>query len=311
MRATGGYQQGQSRYLPNGVAGLIPPIDAVEFYGSSLLALLVVIFGLWLANAADPWLRPMFEGGQVQAWARSILLDPIVLHLGGYFSIAFVLFVIVRTRRWAPTAALAFAALLPLLGLVAVAMLMSLAIKPAMGYPRLLSFSPDVEPPLISLLHERIGHGLGFPSGNVVRQTILCAAVFTFLNHPDAKAALSKHAAAFLRWLNVLLVILVMIVRPLVGSHSLFDAAGGLAFGIMTFWAGLIPLSALLAGSGPVRFAAHFSSVWLAFAIVMFFYSMNPSQWALVALGFYGVLVGELLLLRMGTRQDAAAKSGG
>ena len=302
------HRQRHSRYLPNGVAAFIPPVDAIEFYSSSLLALLLVMAGLWLANAVDPSLRPMFEGGQAQAWARSLIFDPLILHLGGYFSIAFILFVIARARRWPPTAASAFAALLPLLGLVVVALLMSLVIKPAMGYPRPLWFSPGVEPPLISFLHERIGHGLGFPSGNVVRQTILCAAVFTFLNHPDAKAAISKQAATLLRWLNVLLVILVMIVRLLVGSHTLFDAVGGVAFGIMTFWAVLIPLSALQAGSGPARLAAHFSTVWLAFAIGMFFYSMNPRQWALAALIFYGVLLGEMLLLKMDTKQDAAAK---
>jgi hypothetical protein len=66
----------------------------------------------------------------------------------------------------------------------------------------------------------------------------------------------------------------------------------------------------LLAGPRPVRLAAHFSGVWLAFAIGMFFYSMNPRQWTLVALGFYGVLVGELLLLRMGTKQEAARTLG-
>ena len=289
------------RYL-----GLIPPIEPVEFYGSSLLALLLVVIGLPLASAADPWLRPMFEGGQVQAWARSLAFDPIVLHLGGYFSIAFILFAIVRTRRWPSAASFSFAALTPLLLLVVVAMLMSLAIKPSMGYPRIASFSPGVEPPLISFLHERIGHGLGFPSGNVVRQTVMCMAVLAFLNHPDAKAAISKRAAAFLRWLNVVLVIGVMSVRLLVDSHSLFEAIGGLAFGIMTFWAAFIPLSALLAGPRPLRVAAHFSSVWLAFGVVMLFYSMKPLQWALLSLAFYGLLVGELLLLRMVTRRDAA-----
>jgi hypothetical protein len=113
----------------------------------------------------------------------------------------------------------------PLLALVLVAAAMSLFVKPAMAYSRPMGFTPAMEPSLIGFLHERIGQGLGFPSGNTVRQVLLCCAVFALLNHPEARRGLSPRSRTILRWLNVLLVILVMVVRPVVGSHSLFDAA--------------------------------------------------------------------------------------
>jgi len=118
------------------------------------------------------------------------------------------------------------------------------------------------------------------------------------LHHPAVTTSISKQTAAFLRWFNALLLVSVMFVRAVVGSHSLFDSVGGLAFGIIIFWAAVIPLNALLAGASGLRLAKHFSFVWLAFALVMLFYSMNPYRWGLIALVIYIVLAGEVLFLR-------------
>jgi hypothetical protein len=128
-------RRNQSRYLPGAVGGVIPPINAVEFYGSSVLALLAVMFGLWLANASEPWLRSTFEGGQIQAWARSPIFDPLVHHMVAYVTVAWMLFVIVRYRGWPLVTALPFAVLLPLFVVVLTAVAIALVIKPAMAYP--------------------------------------------------------------------------------------------------------------------------------------------------------------------------------
>jgi hypothetical protein len=199
----------QSRHLTD-TGVVFSPINATEFYASSVLALLAVVPGLWLANAIEPWLRSTFEGAQIQAWARSPIFDPLALHMVAYVTVVWMLFVIVRHRKWRRITALLFAVIMPLLVLILTAAATALVIKPALAFPRPPSFSPANEPPLISFMHERIGHGLGFPSGNTIRQVILCAAAFTLLHHPAITAAISKQTAALLRWLNVLLLVSVM-----------------------------------------------------------------------------------------------------
>jgi hypothetical protein len=273
------------------------PTLATEFYGSLVLALLTVVPGLWLANATEPWLRSTFEAREIQAWARSPIFDPLAVHMVAYVTVVWMLFVIVRYRKWRRITALLFALIMPLLVLGLTAAATALVIKPALAIPRPPSFSPANEPPLISFMHERIGHGLGFPSGNTVRQVILCAGAFTLLHHPAVTAAISKQTAALLQCLNVLLLVSVMFVREVVGSHSLFDSVGGLAFGIMMFWAVVIPFNALTAGASGFRFAKHFSVIWLVFALGILFYSRNPYRWAVTALVIYLVLAGEVLIL--------------
>jgi PAP2 superfamily len=296
---------GQDR---NKFLGLIPPINRGQFYASSLLALLMVFFGLWLANTAETWLQSQFDLHRIATIARYTVFDPIVLHLVGYITAIWIIFVISRSERFSTAVSLLTAVVAPALGLVIVAGVMSLLVKPAMGYPRPASFSPEMEPYLIGFLHDHIGHGLGFPSGNVVRQVVLCAAVFALLNHSAAKENISERSRMALRWLNGLLVVLVMTVRPLVGSHSLFDAAGGLAYGIVIFWMFAIPVAALLTEPKGARLVTHFAGIWLAFSLGMLFYSRNPLQWALIAALVCLALAGEAFFLTGYRKRKALAR---